>query len=215
MLTDTEAAWLAGFLDADGMIRLKIGRKNTGKWKKVGPKSLVPLVTFTNTCALTGEHICKQLGKSFTDFKVFTSQREKRTNTKWRTKVTVEIGGIVRVEPLLKRLRPYLITKAAEADLVLRFCEIRKARGRGAYESIEYQLFEGLKFLKQTRHLRDYTPSVEQVLNEDIVRTNAKALEVAEMATRQTVEVGKEWARNLVTRYRWNKSGQKSNSKDS
>jgi hypothetical protein len=168
-------------------------------------------VTYFNTCVVTGTRIAELVGKSFVDFNA-TVTKAKKIYKNNRPKVTIEIGGIIRVEPFLKMVRPYLITKAAEADLVLRFCEIRKARGRGAYEEIEYQLFEGLKFLKQTRHLRDYTPSVEQVLNEDIVRTNGKSLEVAEMATRQSAEVGREWARNLVTRYRWNKTGQSSNS---
>lgn len=211
MITDTEAAWLAGFLDADGMIRLRIGRKNTGKWKKVGPKSLVPLVVYFNTCVITGARIAELVAKSTVEFTA-TVTKAKKVYKNNRPKVTIEIGGIIRVEPFLKLVRPYLITKATEADMVLRFCEIRKSRGRGAYEAIEYQLFEGLRFLKQTRHLRDYTPSVEQVLNEDIVRTNAKSLEVAEMATRQSTEVTREWARNLVSRYRWNKTGPKSNS---
>lgn len=211
MISDTEKAWLAGFLDADGTIRLRIGRKNTGKWKKVGPKSLVPLVMYFNTCVVTGARIAELIGKSTVDFSATVTKAKKVYGTN-RPKVTIEVGGIIRVEPFLKMIRPYLVTKAVEADLVLKFCEIRKSRGRGAYEEIEYKIFEGLHFLKQTRHLRDYMPSVEQVLNEDIVRTSAKALEVAEMATRQTPEVGKEWARNLVARYRWNKSGPKSNS---
>ena len=212
MISDTEAAWLAGFLDADGMIRLRIGRKNTGKWKKIGPRSLVPLVLYTNTCVRTGERLGELIGKCFVDFSATCVTARQNSNARWRPKVTVEIGGIKRVEPFLKIVRPYLVTKALEADLALKFCEIRTAKKRGAYDDIEYRIFEGLKFLKTTRHLRDYTPSIEQILNEDIVRTNARALEVAEMATRQTKEAGQEWARNLVSKYRWNKSGPQSNS---
>jgi len=213
MISDTEKAWLAGFLDADGMIRLRIGRKNKGTWKGVGPKSLVPLVTYTNTCVVTGERLAKLIGESFVDFTASVT-KAKRAQTHWRPKVTVEIGGIIRVEPFIRMLRPYLVTKAGEADLVLRFCEIRNARGRAAYTSVEYLIFAALQHLKKTRHLRDYTPSIEELLDEDIVRTNARALEVAEMATRQTVEEGREWARNLVSKYRWNKkkSGHESNS---
>jgi hypothetical protein len=212
MLTETERAWLAGFLDADGMIRLRIGRKNKCKWKTVAPKSLVPIVLYTNTCRVTGERLTQLIGKAFIDFTATVVRSPRMVENNWRAKVTVEIGGMNRVEPFLKMLRPYLVTKAAEADLAIRFCEIRRERGRQSYRAIEYQIFEALKFLKQTRHLRDYTPSVEEILDEDIVRTNARALEVAEMTTRQTEEAGKEWARNLVSRYRWNREGHKSNS---
>lgn len=209
MLSETEKAWLAGFLDADGMIRLRIGRKNTGKWKKAGPKSLVPLVTYTNTCLMTVSRVAEMIGRAFTDFQVTVCGR---TLEKWAPKTTVEIGGIIRVEPFLKKLRPYLITKATEADLVLMFCELRNANPRGAYTSREYQIFEALKFCKKTRHLRDYTPSAEEILGEDIVRTSAEALEAAEMAARQPIEARKEWAKNLVSKYRWSKAGPESNS---
>jgi hypothetical protein len=210
VLLDTEKAWLAGFLDADGMIRLRIGRKNKNKSGLVGPKSLVPLVTYTNTCPLTVTKIAEMVGRAFTDFHATVCGR---TPTGWAPKITLEIGGIVRVEPFLQMVRPYMVTKAAEADLVLLFCARRKAAGRGPYTEMEYRIFEALKYLKHTRHLRDYTPRIEDVLDQDIVRTNAEALEVAEMATRQTAEASKEWARNLVTRYRWNKaSGPESNS---
>jgi hypothetical protein len=212
MITEVEKAWLAGFLDADGMIRLRIGRKNKATWKGIGPKSLVPLVTYTNTCVQTGEKLSSLIGQSFTDFAVTVSKSKIVKAKNWRPKITLEIGGIKRVEPFLRMVRPYLITKAGEADLLLRFCEIRNDRGRAAYQATEYRIFVALQHLKQTRHLRDYTPSIEQLLDDDIVRTNAKALEVAEMATRQTIEEGKEWAKNLVSKYRWKKSGQESNS---
>lgn len=198
MITETEMAWLAGFLDADGMIRLRKGKKNA-----IGPKSLVPLVTYTNTCALTGKRLSELIGLSFTDFSATVSKDGSR-NT-WCPKITIEIGGIKRVMPFLQMVRPFLVTKAAEADLMLEFCRLRKIKYRAPYTSREYQIFEALKHLKRTRHLRDYTPNIEEVLGEDIVRTNAEALEVAEMSTRQPVEVGKEWARNLVSKYRWHK----------
>lgn len=181
------------------MIRLRKGQKN-----KVGPKSLVPIVTYTNTCALTVKRLAELIGKSFTDFTVAAREEVSRKN--WGTKLTIEIGGVIRVMPFLQLLRPYLVTKGAEADLAIRFCEIRTANRRKPYGDEEYRIFEGLKFLKRARHLRDYTPSIEQVLNEDIVRTNAKALEVAETSTRLSIEDRKEWARNLVSTYRWNRS---------
>lgn len=68
MLSETEKAWLAGFLDADGMIRLRIGRKNKVKRQNVGPKSLVPIITYTNTCCMTVTRTAEMIGRAFTDF---------------------------------------------------------------------------------------------------------------------------------------------------
>ena len=201
MLSITEMAWLAGFLDADGMIRLRLGQKN-----KIGPKSLVPVVTFTNTCRMTSKRICELVGQSFTDFRVDTSEStNETTGGKWSTKIIVEIGGVIRVQPFLTILHPYLVTKSAEAELMLRFCALRTIKRRQPYGSEEYQINEALKYLKRTRHLRDYMPSADEILSEDIVRSAAEAVEVAEMATRLSPEARQEWARNLVSRYRWNK----------
>lgn len=211
MLSDTEKAWLAGFLDADGMIRLRIGRKNKNKHAGKGPHSLTPIIVYTNTCMFTGKRLAELVGQSFTDFNATICKATRG----WNPKITIEIGGIIRVEPFLRMIRPYLVTKAAEADLVLRFCEIRNADPRGAYSSKEYQIFEALKFCKKSRHLRDYSPSVEQVLNEGIVQSNAKVLEAAEMSARLPIEARKEWAKNLVSKYRWNKTGPGSNRLDS
>lgn len=215
MITEAEAAWLAGFLDADGMIRLRIGRKNKVKHGGVGPKSLVPIVAYCGTCVFTMKRLAELLSKAFADgyaatvsgasnFQLHVGEREEK---KWAAKWDIEVGGITRAMPLLQLLRPHLITKGTEADLALMFCSIRLEKGRQPYGSLEYHIFEALKFLKTTRHLRDYMPSTEQVLSEDIVRSNAEALEAAEMTARLPIEARREWARNLVADYRWNKAG--------
>ena len=199
MLTETEKAYLAGFLDADGMIRLKIGMKN-----ERGPKSLIPLVHYTNTCMMTIKRVMEMLGKSQTNFKANVQRR--KNGSGWTDKVEIEIAGLKRVVPFLTALRPYLITKALEGDLLLRFAELRNKGYNLPYGTEEFRIFEALKYLKKTRHLRDYTPSADDVLCEDIVRTNAEALEVAEMSARLPIEARKEWARNLVSTYRWHRS---------
>lgn len=214
MLSVPEAAWLAGFLDADGMIRLRIGRKNKVKHAGVGPKSLVPLSVFTGTCGYTMKRIAEMLSRVYeggfmptisgNNFRLDINQH----NEKWAPKWDIEIGGINRVMPLIQLLQPYLVTKGTEAELMLMFCELRLQKGRAPYGALEYQIFEALKYCKVTRHLRDYTPSAEQVLREDIVRSSAEALEVAEMSTRLPIEARREWAKNLVSEYRWSKTGQ-------
>lgn len=200
MITDTERAWLAGFIDADGLIRLRKGQKNERG------KCLIPLVCFYNTCAYTIKEIASMVGE-LCEFKVLVQKKR----TKWKPLYAVEIGGIRRARPFLLEIEPYLITKKLEAQMVLDFCELRTQGYNLPYTEKEYLIFEGLRFLKETRHLRDYMPSADEILCEDIVRANAKALEAEETSARLSIESRKEWAKNLVSRYRWNKSA--SNSK--
>lgn len=206
MPSETELAWLAGFLDADGMIRLKIGMKN-----ERGPKSFIPMVTYTNTCLLSVTRIAELVGQ-IAGFKAsFDSSRDSQGRRKedgtgaWKAHTVIEIYGLKRCVPFIKAVRPWLVTKGLEADLLLRFAEIRYQNAQRPYGSEEYRIFHALKYLKTTRHLRDYTPSIEQVLNEGIVRTNAEALEAAEMTARLSLEERREWTRTLVAKYRWGK----------
>jgi hypothetical protein len=102
----------------------------------VAPKSLVPIVLYTNTCRVIGERLAQLIGKAFVDFRASVVRSRRMVARNWRAKITVEIGGMNRVEPFLQMLRPYLVTKAAEADLAIRYCEICRERGRQRYQAI-------------------------------------------------------------------------------
>lgn len=197
----TELAWLAGFLDADGMIRLHKGQKNANPQQR----SLVPKVTFNNTCGATIKEIGSKLARMNLGSTVSTKNKA-AINPKWKIGCSVDVMGIKRVMPLLKAVEPYLVTKKVEALIVIEFCERRKRpeNRQKAYCERDYLAFEALRFLKQTRNLRDYTPSVEQVLGDDIVRANAKALEAAETAARLSEDQIKERGRRLI-QHRWHK----------
>lgn len=193
MLPEKDLAWMAGFMDADGSILLKKGAKNTKK----DQHSLIPRVTFHNTCAMTLGRI-EELVNALIPF--ISVSMHKRSSSKHAPCAGIEIYGMKRAEPVLNALQPYLITKKLEADLLLKFIEHRKARGHRnkPYTSDDYLIHEALKYLKKTRHLRDYMPSIDEILNEDIVRTNAKVLEVAEMSTRLSEEERSQFAATIV-----------------
>ena len=183
MLTPTEAAWLAGFLDADGCIRLSKGTKNS----KLNQHSLIPQLLAHNTCVVTLNRVLilfeKMGALSVTSLrKRYSAQHAKMAN--------ILSLGMKRVEPILREILPYLVTKRLEAELMLRFIELRKSRRHrnAPYTASEYRIYTAMKYLKKSRHLRDYTPTVEEILDQDIVRTSAKALEEAEMSSRLTAE---------------------------
>jgi hypothetical protein len=193
MLSQIESAWLAGFADADGSIRLKKGAKN----EKKGQNSLIPHITFHNTCVMTCNRIVELVVKVIPEIK--TTAR-KRSSKEHALCAGIEVYGMKRCEPLLRELLPYLATKRVEAELMLKFIERRKAREHRnkPYESEDYRIYEAIKYLKKSRHLRDYMPSIEEILDEDIVRTNAKALEEAEMTSRLSEEERSKFAATLV-----------------
>jgi hypothetical protein len=193
MKRDTNIIWLAGFIDADGCIRLSKGWKN-----KKEQYSLVPQISIHNTDFKTMEIVAEIIGSEF------QISFRKRLNVNHSDCATINIMGIKRVKPLLERLLPFLITKKLEGKLLMKFMNLRlQGRHNRHYSETEYKIYFALKHLKKTRNLRDYTPNIESILNEDIVRTNAEALEEAETASRLTGEQKKEWAKNLVTKYRW------------
>lgn len=202
MLTEVESAWLAGFADADGSIRLKKGAKN----QKKGQNSLIPHVTFHNTCVMT----CNRIVELVTKLVPIKTGSRKRTSDGHARCAGIEIYGMKRCEPLLRALLPYLVTKRIEAELLLKFIEHRQAREHRnkPYESEDYLIYSAIKHLKVTRHLRDYMPSIEEVFDEDRVRSNARALEVAEMTTRLSEEERSEFAATLVWYRRDRSKGQ-------
>ena len=200
MLTQTERAWLAGFMDADGSIGLKKGFKNVKK----DQHSLIPRVTFHNTCCATLNRIADLLEKMELPAKTSSHKREKPNHS---AMANIQVMGMKQCGPLLKCLVPYLVTKQTEARILLQFIARRTTRGvrNKPYEPVDYQAHSALAYLKKTRHLRDYVPTVEEIFDQDIVRTTAKAVEVAEMSTRLSQDQLNERASKLVW-YRWDRS---------
>lgn len=192
MLKPAEAAWLAGFIDADGCIRLSKGMKNMKK----DQHSLIPQVMVHNTCVMTLNRAATLLERIVP----VTTSEKKRISLKHSRMRSILVLGMKRCEPVLRTLIPFLITKKLEAEILLQFIERRKTRGvkNKPYERQDYLANEALKYLKKSRHLRDYMPTIKEILGQDIVRTSAKALEEAEMSSRLTQEQLNERASTLV-----------------
>lgn len=200
MCSESDIAWLAGFIDADGCIRLKKGAKNAKK----GQNSLIPHITVANVCVLTLNRITAILNELTESVR---SSRKKPTSPAHSKLHNVDVMGMMQAKPVLEAVLPYLVTKKLEATLLLRFIDRRQAREHRnkPYVSDDYLIHQAMAYLKKTRHLRDYMPSVEEILNEDIVRTNAKALEEAEMSSRLSAEQRAAMTAQMVW-YRWDRS---------
>lgn len=197
-LSSVEKAWLAGFLDADGMIRMHKGQKNS----RPGQKSLSARVSFINTCGITIKRVLGLLGRL--GIEKGLSLRPKSTNPEWATGFDINVTGQETCRKLLMVLLPYLVTKKLEALILLAFIERRQVTEarRRPYVTDDYLAFAALSFIKKTRHLRDYMPTIEEIFNQDIVRTNARALEALETGARLTEAQKSEKGKRLI-HHRW------------
>lgn len=109
--------WLAGMIDADGSIGLH-------RQPYKGKAHYVPSITLVTSCGKTRAFL-EQLYDNIQVGKHITERVPKNKN--WNKVWVFDTRGMKRVERLLEILRPHLITKAGEADLVSEFICYRKS----------------------------------------------------------------------------------------
>lgn len=102
--------YVAGFLDADGNIGLLWRRK----------KIVEPYVRMVNTNKEALEKIRLFLGLGYITVNCGNQKR-----LKWRPTYVLSIQARKDVITLIKNCLPHLIIKKAQAEIMLRFCEIR------------------------------------------------------------------------------------------
>lgn len=137
-------AWLAGFIDADGMVCF---HKQPKKKQEI---TWVPGTSITTTCTKTADFISrsfKELG-----LPVYRCLR-KVTNQNWTDRHHMEIRGQKRVKRLLEAILPYLVTKREEAELVMEFIRLRQEGSpTRPYSEYEMGLVSKTKKIKRSRH---------------------------------------------------------------
>jgi hypothetical protein len=109
-----DVCWLAGFLDADGNI--SIVKRST--W-------LVPVVGFTNTNKQIIDNVMRILDALGVGYNLSYQDRGERINAKPAWNIKCESKP--KVAKILNLLRDDLVGKKAQADLVLKWCELPSA----------------------------------------------------------------------------------------
>lgn len=115
-LEEKDLIKLAAYIDCEGTIALQAW--NTGK-KNV--KSMQPKVSVFNSSPVFVQevlNIYNRLG-----VKVYIETQKRKANHKIVYRLVVL--GISRVHRVLTALKPYLVIKKAQADVVLEFCALR------------------------------------------------------------------------------------------
>ena len=130
-LSETEKAYIAGFIDADGTIIISNSKK-----------IFTPRIVMGNCNKLVLETIQSMIGVG----KIYT----KKMNTKeWRTLYHYSIGTHVNLIKLIPQLIPYLILKRKRAELVLEFCNIRHCDSKSTYKQRCFEIYDELKTLNR------------------------------------------------------------------
>lgn len=127
-VTATTLAWLAGFWDADGSIALFTHTEKNGR------KKICPSLVATNTDQNTIAHIAEVLDSMGTSFHLF-ERTSKNTKHKTSYQLSTRNGAYIKV--VLEAMLPYLVTKRAQAVLLLRYLN-KNGRADGTGKSTKY-----------------------------------------------------------------------------
>jgi hypothetical protein len=143
--SDTDMAWLAGFIDGEGHFRLHIQEHQKFN------KSVRPELVITNSSTIAVENVKRILGewKNGCYIKLKNPKRPRDRKQVW----SVQIAGYKRLGHLLPLLIPHLINKQIEAELLNAFIQYRSElwkehrKQNGMHNGIEYEIREALKAL--------------------------------------------------------------------
>jgi len=120
-LTDSEAAYVAGFLDADGSIILQIKKRNGEENRH--RYHFHPVVTLANNCITPLKWVKEKCG----GFGIIIEQHHKIK--KWRTSYVLMFSTSV-IRWLMPQITPYLLIKKGQAELISDYCALtEKVRG--------------------------------------------------------------------------------------
>ncbi len=121
-----ELSWLGGIIDGEGCITID----------KKAHNCVHPVITIVNTDPLITDKVSEILAKH--GMAVYVRVHPAKGN--WKQKIEMVISGYMRVSKFLPLIRPYLVSKAARADLVLELCNNRLAARKAPYSQDDKEL---------------------------------------------------------------------------
>ena len=170
-----ELAYLAGIIDGEGSIGLYSFKRSHGV-------TMHSRVSVVNTSQALIDYLASLLAKYGVPFHM--QWRAPRSN-RHRPTAFITVGRHSGVKKLLLLVRPFLVAKTKQADLLLEYVESRlypdgtpKRNGKlHRYQPRDFEIERVLKALNGVSFLNDYT--LDSV-GEDIVCTAAKVAEITQ-----------------------------------
>lgn len=166
-------SWLAGFIDGEGYLGIK---KLTRRGNYGCGYQLLPRVVITNTSGAGIEEVGSILKHWRINYEIRFRKLEKLHHVPC---AQVEISSMKPVLHLLNLVRPYLIVKVAQADVLKAFCERRILAYNAPYTPRDLADWQTVKGLNQNPQ-RLYAGVLTEA--QDIVRTAVKAVEAGRNA---------------------------------
>lgn len=129
-------AYLAGLIDGEGTITIYKHRQHQRPTFQFRPRIVV-----TNTSMPLMQSLIRDYGGSI----ILNYRREGKNKPCFLWRVFSQAD----IERVITGVRPYLIIKAAHADLMMRFIDLRKSVGRAAYGKVEEFCYQEIRRLNK------------------------------------------------------------------
>ena len=142
-LTEVEAAYIAGFVDADGSIMIQ----------RFGPERFRLIVNMSNRDLDVLHWIYLKLG----GLAYFDERKHDLKNKKWSRAYALVLSRHT-AEWLLRQIEPYMIVKRLQASWALYFCDLKKLtecggkKGAKVFSTIKSTFFEIYQRMQELNH---------------------------------------------------------------
>jgi hypothetical protein len=143
--------WLAAMIDGEGVITLDRSGKRRKETGEMGVSPLVVITNTNNTIIEAARIYIQELGiNPYIKSPI-------RSNPRWKPEFKICVKGLTKTPILLNAIRPFVIAKIAQLDLVAEFCQSRIDKGKPkgfAYDKREHEILKAIRSLNQ-RGVRD------------------------------------------------------------
>jgi hypothetical protein len=137
-LTDVQAVWLAAAIDSEGFISI-----NAHKGGGVDTPHLFPLVGVCNNDDRYIRRVVELVGENL------TAVRERKVPRGYRTLKVVTVSRIG-IADILEQVKPFLIVKQRQAEIVIQFCRAHDdLKVRAAYPEWFRDAFDEMRQLNK------------------------------------------------------------------
>ena len=158
ILTDLERVWLAAIMDGEGSFRIaRTRRKDGGRgWR------FQPTIELTNTDVRLIDRFVELAKPWVTRVREYENNHF-HDNAKKRHQVEIRYR---KCEPFLRAIRPFLVCKGDQADLLLEFLDLQAEKGKSGENMVEQ--YNELYIKGRILNLRGVKPLDVDKLRQDI-----------------------------------------------
>ena len=143
--SDIEKAWLAGFIDGEGSLMMG-KRKDLTPHGFVRKKEVLPKLALSNTNIETLDYLVSLLNRLGLPYNIVWREWK---NPKYKKAWDLRVTGLSRMRKWLLIIKPYLITKSRQAELLWEWIESRRQTDnqKKPYTAREWQILQEMSVI--------------------------------------------------------------------